>query len=198
MWYSRQTYMRLLRGTRETRETQGLLRPTKGFEGQAYLDRRKSPPWRIINSSEFPEIGPEPRQTGFGGRIWSGLQCCSRHPHPHSHHLRAPVDARQVAFGAHVVKEDDVACPEGAMVLTRRRREAARTEWQCALFEVRKIGGVDEEAGVYLSMINTRCFHWCAARSGNARSVVDSPVQPRARQAARLAKLIFKAIVMRS
>jgi hypothetical protein len=112
--------------------------------------------------------------------------------------LRAAVDARQVAFGAHVVKEDDVACAEGAMVLTRRRREAARTEWQCALFEVRKTGGVDEEAGIYLSMINTRCFHWCAARSGNAKSVVDSPVQPRARQAARLAKLIFKAIVMRS
>jgi hypothetical protein len=103
-----------------------------------------------------------------------------------------------VAFGAHVVKEDDVAGAEGAMVLTRRRREAARTEWQCALFEVRKTRGVDEEVGIYLSMINTRCFHWCAARSGNAKSVVDSPVQPRARQAARLAKLIFKAIVMRS
>ncbi len=68
----------------------------------------------------------------------------SRHAHAHSHHLRAAVDARQVAFGPHVVKEDDVACAEGAMVLTRRRREAARTEWQCALFEVRKTGGVDE------------------------------------------------------
>ena len=125
-------------------------------------------------------------------------RCSIRHAHPHRNHWLPAVDARQVAFGTHVVKEDDVAGAEGAMVLTKRRREAARTEWQCALFEVRKTGGVDEEAGIYLSMINTRCFHWCAGKSGNARSVVDSPVQPCARQAARLVKLIFKAIVMRS
>ena len=31
------------------------------------------------------------------------------HPHTHRNHLLAAVDARQVAFGAHVVKEDDVA-----------------------------------------------------------------------------------------
>lgn len=37
-----------------------------------------------------------------------------RHPHAHRNHLLAAVDARQVAFGAHVVKEDDVACAEGA------------------------------------------------------------------------------------
>ena len=120
----------------------------------------------------------------------------SRHPHAHGHHLLTPVDARQVAFGAHVVKEDDVACAQGALgavaggdgerageheeplsVRRRvpwsgpvggeahhhesgcwdevgcfkrrgRRREAARAEWQCALFEVRKTGGVDEETEV--------------------------------------------------
>ena len=49
-----------------------------------------------------------------------------------------------------------------------------------------------------VSMISTRCFPWCAARSGNARPVVDSPVQPCARQAARLARLIFNAVVMLS
>ena len=40
--------------------------------------------------------------------------CGIRHPHPHRNHLLAAVDARQVAFGAHVVKEDDVAGAEGA------------------------------------------------------------------------------------
>ena len=29
-----------------------------------------------------------------------------------------------------------------------RRRESTRAEWQCALFEVRKIGGVDQETEV--------------------------------------------------
>ena len=41
--------------------------------------------------------------------------CGSRHTHAHSYYLGAAVDARQVAFGAHVVKEDDVAGAEGAL-----------------------------------------------------------------------------------
>ena len=47
-----------------------------------------------------------------------------------------------------------------------------------------------------VSMINTRCFHCCAARSGNARPAVDSPVHPCARHAARPARLIFNAVFM--
>ena len=47
-------------------------------------------------------------------------RCSIRHPHPHRNHLLAAVDARQVAFGAHVVKEDDVA---GAEAEVRMRDE---------------------------------------------------------------------------
>lgn len=36
-------------------------------------------------------------------------------PHAHRNHLLAAVNARHVAFGAHVVKEDDVACAQGAL-----------------------------------------------------------------------------------
>ena len=47
-----------------------------------------------------------------------------------------------------------------------------------------------------VSMINTRCFHCCAARSGKARPAIDLLVHPWARHAVRPAKPIFNAVFM--